>query len=138
MCAFYQLNSIMRRSFLLIFCLFCQASLSYAVVSDDKLIESVLLQAKTLQLAEDETWFALLHYKRESLSWRFVSQVDDERFFLHPHGNTDAAAELDANITAFFRETESGHAQCLFPARWWWLKQRLALSDAASGQSHLN
>jgi hypothetical protein len=129
MCAFYQLNSIMRRSFLLIFCLFCQASLSYAVVSDDKLIESALLQAKTLQLAEDETWFALLHYKRESLSLRFVSQVDDERFFLHHQGNTDAAAELGANIRAFFRATEPGHAQCLFPARWWWLKQRLELSD---------
>ena len=45
MCAFYQLNSIMRCSFLLILGLFCQVSPSYAVASDDKLIESLLLQA---------------------------------------------------------------------------------------------
>lgn len=83
----------------------------------------MLLQAETLQLAEDETWFALLHYKRETLLRRFISQADDARFFLAENGNTDAAAELNANIKAFFRSAESGHAQCLFPARWWWLKQ---------------
>ena len=35
----------MRCSFLLILALFCQVSPSYAVASDDKLIELVLLQA---------------------------------------------------------------------------------------------
>lgn len=129
MCAFYQLNSIMRRSFLLIFCLFYKVTASYAVTANDELIESVLLQAETLQLAEDETWFALLHYKRETVLRRFISQADDARFFLAENGNTDAAAELNANTKAFFRSAEYGYAQCLFPARWWWLKQRLTLSN---------
>ncbi len=129
MCAFYQLNSIMRRSFLLILYLFCKVTVSYAVAANDELVESVLLKAEELQLAEHETWFALLHYKHESIFWRFVSQADDERFFLDEKGNTDAAAELSANIKAFFKPAESGHAQCLFPARWWWLKQQLDLAS---------
>ena len=129
MCAFYQLNGIMRRSFLLILCLLCKVTSSYALAVNNELLESVLKQANEQQLAENETWFALLHYKRETLLRRFISQVDDEQFFLDEQGKTDANAELVANIKAFFSVAEPGHAQCLFPARWWWLKQQLALAD---------
>ena len=92
-------------------------------------ISVVLSQAEQLQLAEHEIWYALLHYKREILSQQFISQADDENFFLSENGKTDAHAELVADIKAFFRGPESRHAQCLFPARWWWLKQQLNISD---------
>lgn len=85
----------------------------------------VIERAIQLGLAQHETWLALLHYKRETVRRRFISQADDERFFLSDQGKYDAQAELKADITAFMRGPHSGHAQCLFPARWWWLKQQL-------------
>jgi len=129
MWAFYQLICMMRRSFLLILILFCRATGSYAAVPDDSVINTTLQQAEDLELAHHESWFALLHYKRETALRHFISQADDVRFFLDENGKTDAHAELVANIKAFFRESEKGHAQCLFPARWWWLKQQLNLPD---------
>jgi hypothetical protein len=146
MCAFYQLMSIMRRLLLLNFCLFflclfCQATFSDAAVPDGSLNQtaiestmlSVLQQAEDLKLAQHDIWFALLHYKRETVLSRFISQADDKRFFLDENGNSDASAELDASIKAFLSRPDSSlksvHAQCLFPARWWWLKQQLNLSN---------
>ena len=85
-----------------------------------------------------------MHYKHETLLPRFISQVDDERFFLDKMGKTNPSAELKADIKAFLdspkaasqseikaeteTEAESEHAQCVFPARWWWLKQQLNLA----------
>lgn len=100
-------------------------SVANASVMDESVVASVLRQAEEQQLSQHESWYALLHYKRETLLQHFVSQADDDRFFLHKNGRTDADAELRANIKAFFRGPQSGHAQCLFPARWWWLKQQL-------------
>jgi len=97
--------------------------------STDVVVASLLQQADQLQLAEHETWYALLHYKRESFFRGFVSQADDDDFFLAVEGKTDSKAELIADIKAFYHGPESKHAQCLFPARWWWLKQQLNISD---------
>jgi hypothetical protein len=95
----------------------------------DDSVASILQQAEQLQLAEHEIWYALLHYKRESFFRRFISQADDDAFFLADEGKTNAQAELIANIKAFYHGPQSSHAQCLFPARWWWIKQQLNLSD---------
>jgi hypothetical protein len=124
----------MRRPFLLNICLFWFFLLSavtpaHATVTKGDIVKTAQQQADELQLSQHETWFALLHYKRETVLRQFISQVDDERFFLDKSGKTDAEAELKANIKAFFKNPESGHAQCLFPARWWWLKQQLDLAD---------
>ncbi len=132
MSAFYQLIRFMRPRFIQpgILLLILFAVLSVGQAAENKItLESVQQQAEELQLAEHESWYALLHYKREMVLRRFISQVDDERFFLHKTGRTDAHAELLANIKAFFRGFETGHAQCLFPARWWWIKQQLNLPD---------
>jgi len=88
-----------------------------------------LKNAKRLNLSQHETWLALLHYKRETVFRNVISQVDDDKFFFHPEGKTDAKAELISSINAFFEGPQSGHAQCLFPARWWWLKQQVNLGD---------
>ncbi len=136
MCAFYQLIRFMRPAFiqsgfLLVLTFLATLSVCHAKAPDEVTVEFAQQMAEALQLAEHETWYALLHYKRETALRRFVSQVDDDRFFLHKDGRTDAHAELLANIHAFFRGPESRHAQCLFPARWWWLKQQLNLADEA-------
>ncbi len=132
MCAFYQLIDNMRprfKQYLLVLLACFSANASYAGIADNKLVASALSQAENLQLAEHEVWLALLHYKRETISRRFISQADDERFFLDKNGNTDPHAELLTNIRILLRAPEAGHAQCLFPARWWWLKRQLALPD---------
>ena len=139
MSAFYQLMNNMRPRFrhrltqywlLLLLCLVCAIKGAMAGVSDVDLVRSkAIKQAEELQLAQHDIWLALLHYKRETMSGRFISQADDDNFFLDKDGKTDPHAELVADITAFFRAGESGHAQCLFPARWSWLKQQLELSD---------
>lgn len=138
MCAFYQLISFMRLRFLprwllILLCVFSFFKTGDAAIVDESTIHSLIQpsiqQAEDLQLAQHETWLALLHYKRETVLRQFVSQVDDAAFFLDKNGKTDAHEELIADINAFLQPPGSGHAQCLFPARWWWLKQQLALSD---------
>ncbi len=89
-----------------------------------------LENAERLNLSQHETWLALLHHKRETVFRNVISQVDDDKFFFHPEGKSDAKAELISSINAFFKEPQSGHAQCLFPARWWWLKQQVNLGGA--------
>ncbi len=91
--------------------------------------EKALAEADSMQLAQRSQWLALLHFKNEVWTTRFLSQVDDARFFLSADGKTDARAELQADIRAFFQPSAKGHAQCLFPARWFWLKQQLDLPD---------
>ncbi len=110
-------------------CFFFSVKIVYATSSNDDVLQLSISQIEQLQLAEDETWLALLHYKRETIFRGFLSQADDERFFIAATGKTDPHAELVADIAAFLQVPQSGHAQCLFPARWWWLKQRLSLAD---------
>lgn len=109
--------------------LFSVMTFAHAAIDDEAMVKTALQQALELQLAQHETWLALLHYKSETVLQRFISQADDERFFLSETGQTDAAAELEADIKGFFEKQKPGHAQCLFPARWFWLKQQLNLSD---------
>ena len=138
--AFYQFMSTMRVSFSGLFLLYFiiqPALLQAAEMSSEKVSnvtssngfvlakQTMLERAEKLALSQHETWLALLHYKRETVSRDVISQADDKKFFLHPNGKHDAKAELVANIHAFFKPSQSGHAQCLFPARWWWLKQQL-------------
>lgn len=92
--------------------------------------DSWLSESEQRALARQPQWLALLHYKDEVWSTGFISQVDDERFFLSPHGKFDPAAELKADLAAFIKPAAPGHAQCLFPARWYWLKQQLSIDNA--------
>ncbi len=92
------------------------------------LVEDYVEQAKQAQLGQHPAWLALLHYKKEALTGRFISQADDDLFFRSAQGKTDPQAELEADIRAFFMPSGAGHAQCFLPARWHWLKQQLGVS----------
>ncbi len=102
-----------------------------AVESRQSRLQHALAEASRLQLAAHPGWLALLHYKTETISRRIVSQADDDAFFLSADGKWDAAAELSADLRAFYQPGPKSrdHAQCLFPARWHWLKQQIGLSD---------
>jgi len=93
-------------------------------------IDDLILQSQKLGLAQAPEWLALLHYKKEPLLRRTLSQADDEDFFLASDGKTNPLSELKADVHAFFAASGPGHAQCLFPARWHWLKQQLDLSSS--------
>jgi hypothetical protein len=113
----------MRLVFLVFFFVFnTQAAIAGSV-------DDFIREATELQLAQHPIWLALLHYKREVLSNRVISQADDDRFFLSESGKTQPQAELEADIKAFLKPAERGHKQCSFPARWFWLKQQLGLSS---------
>jgi hypothetical protein len=102
--------------------------------------EELLARARSEAIARERGWLTLLHYKRG---------VSDARgdFFLSPKGSRDPEAELEADLLAFFEpslaaeggETSGGdapkwsitqHPQCRYPARFFYLKQRLRIDPS--------
>ena len=59
------------------------------------------------------------------------SEIDDKAFFLSPHGDIDAKAELEATVKALVNETvfDDNSTACRFPARKWWLAKELGMKD---------
>ena len=102
-------------------------ALPVLAAADD--IESLQQAASEARLAERSQWLALLHYRHEALGDDLVSQADDARFFISPVGDEDPAAELKAALSAFLKAPAPGHAQCLFPARWAWLRSELNIDE---------
>lgn len=87
-------------------------------------------RARQLELAGERKWLRLLHAKAAGKGWR--SEADGAQFFLAPDGRTNPAAELEADLAAFFAPApaKGQHPQCRFPARYHWLKQKLAFDPA--------
>lgn len=107
----------MRQIFIAFIALF---SLS-AFANADKL-ETGHLQA----LAQSAEWRALLHYHKQGNGWQ--SQADDPKFFNAAEGVNQPLLELKATLKALSQTVDgdvSQHAQCLFPARYAWLKEQL-------------
>jgi len=98
-------------------------------------LQEVLAAATAQGLARTRTWQVLGHYRRTWLGgWK--SEADGNDFFLAGvAGKKDPVAELDATIRAFFSPAKAGdpmtvegqHPQCVFPARWAWLKATLSI-----------
>ncbi|HAH08165.1 MAG TPA: hypothetical protein DCM05_16845 [Elusimicrobia bacterium] len=90
--------------------------------------DDLLERARGLRLWEDPYWTRLLHYELSFTGPRGGSTSPD--FFLSPKGRRDPRAELEADLAAFFApdtgDPEVQHAQCIFPERYAWLKERLA------------
>src|SRR5262249_43305475 len=85
--------------------------------------------ARAQHLSEAPEWRALLHYDRDHLGSGFTSEAVTPAFFLAKDGRHDPAAELDAPLAAFFAppppDDPDDSAQCLFIARYQWLKSEL-------------
>jgi Domain of unknown function (DUF4105) len=82
--------------------------------------------AELKALAEHPTWLKLGHYRPDGSGWR--SAIHDSSFFLDGSGSVDPHAELAASLSAFASAEGAGtdgHAQCRYPARWTWLRERL-------------
>ncbi len=80
------------------------------------------------KLAYDKTWLRLLHYEKETMK----SDILDSDFFLSPQGNSDPASELQAliqNYSTQWSDNPNSDPRCRFPARYYWLSQKLHLPD---------
>lgn len=111
-------------------------------------LKNALAKADSLKLANHTTWRRLLHYPDNPYTFTHSSkaflnlsntptnnqnhsQIKDNSFFVDKNGNTDPHAELVAMLTELFNENAqtTNSVQCRFPARTYWLKQMLAISD---------
>jgi hypothetical protein len=102
--------------------------------ADNPYLEELVDQARAKHLAQRPEWLNLLHYKPYPYRPGQRSLADDPGFFNAPDGKTDAEAELEATLAAFFsdvQETDTEqNPQCRFIARYHWLKDELHF-DAA-------
>jgi len=108
--------------------LLCCSNSTTAATAD--YLQDLVKQSGVMELAQRPEWRALLHYKDNLLFPGFTSEVDGAGFFNAPDGKTNPQAELAATLAAFFNppiaETdEVQHPQCMFVARYYWLKQEL-------------
>jgi len=86
-------------------------------------------KSRVLKLSESRAWLRLAHYDK------FLGNVRSEardktpgEFFVHPNGETDPQAELEASVTAILTDVSSPEpARCRFPAREIFLIQHLGL-----------
>jgi hypothetical protein len=88
-------------------------------------------RARAEGIAADPQWRALGYWQPDLAGSGATSLLDDPSFFFAANGKTDPEAELVATLTAFAAappdDDPERHAQCTRPARWQWLKQRLAI-----------
>lgn len=96
---------------------------SYTPAERDALVRL----ARERKLADHPYWHVLLHVRTRL--GRSVSRVDDPAFFLAPTGKHDLAAELHADLEAFFAAPPAtGPAPAdRFPARLDWLCAELGI-----------
>jgi len=99
-----------------------------AAAGDDSYLAELLEESRSLNLSDHPKWRALLHYEVYPLAGRVQSLIDDPNLFNDPQGKQSPQRELTATIAAFFvedGESEDDHPQCVFPARYRWLKETL-------------
>src|SRR5690606_39389464 len=92
-------------------------------------LEELIGRARADRLAEHRAWLDLGHYRPDLLGSGWTSLSDSPAFFAAPRGKSDPAAELEATLAAFFApppaDPDAAHPQCVYPARYRWLKARL-------------
>lgn len=102
---------------------------SLSVAADHPYLQELIQRARENRLPERPEWHALLHYQPRTLGLGVKSLVDAESFFAAPNGKIDPEAELDATLASFFSsfndDGDREHPQCVFMARYVWLKQEL-------------
>ncbi|MBO4520900.1 MAG: DUF4105 domain-containing protein [Alphaproteobacteria bacterium] len=100
----------------------------------EEYLESLRQNAESQKLAQDPQWRALMHFHNRWIIKE--STIDSDTFFLSAEGKKNPDKELQATLRAFFtpanlvkkiegKDREYNHPQCLFPARYTWLKNKL-------------
>lgn len=115
--------------------MFLGAAVAIADQNDQQgYLSDLITKAQAMNLSEKRYWHLLVHYKK-TLWGTYESQEDGPEFFNSPVGKTDPEAELIATLKNFFTSPDKvkpgqEHPQCVFPARYKWLKSRLHFDPA--------
>lgn len=115
--------------FIIFLCLLSLQGIAFADKHQQGLREA-LRTANQLKLYEKTTWLRLLHLKDVGRLTQ-NSDIISPTFFLSrrdSRSNINPKEELQATLVAFFLPVENkgdDHAQCRFPARFFWLKKQL-------------
>ncbi len=108
--------------------LFAGLVLPLAPLRADDYVEVLIAKTREERLGYSREWLKLGHY-RKSLFGVLRSEVDDPAFFNSPKGKVDPQSELEATLQAFFSDVPETdrrqNPQCLFVARYRWLKSKL-------------
>ncbi len=91
-------------------------------------LEYILNQAIKAKLFEKPSWLSLLHYRKNSFTNSWYSDIDGKNFFNSTNGHRKPREELLITIMAMhstYINDINNHAQCLFPARLSWLINNL-------------
>ncbi len=104
-----------------------------AAAQPNAVLTKLLNKADALKLAENDHWLRLLHFEKKRFSsWQSI--VDEPSFFLSSNGKLNARDELRATLAGFMDSQElppaGRSAQCKFPARFYWLNQKLDFANA--------
>ena len=113
------------------FLLFALAALPPLSSASNGTIAALQEKAIEQQLWRHQEWINLLLYDVKNKSKdKYLSQVDDERFFNAKDGKTNSKNELLATIAAFYRTDikDNEHPQCRFVARLEWLRKKLSIN----------
>jgi hypothetical protein len=113
----------------IVFCFLIWLSVTGAPLHGEAFSHLYSEKAENLGLPADEVWQRLLFYERHSLVRGPHGAIDDPQFYLAQDGKTNAAAELKATLIGFFEAQKTTeldlHALCRFPARRYYLEQKL-------------
>ncbi len=101
--------------------------------SDNTYLSELITQSKQLQLATKPEWLKLGHYVPNLIASGVHGLVESPAFYNAPNGKYNPEAELEATLASFFSDTEETgtqqNPQCLFIARYTWLKQQLSFDE---------
>ena len=81
----------------------------------------------SVSIAYSPEWLALVHYQSQK-GGAYKSTIDSTPFFLSEKGRMDPQAELEATINLFEKGDKT--KQCLFPARYLFLKKKSLISSS--------
>lgn len=113
---------------------------SPSLATEDTYLLELQAEVREKRLWEQRQWHVLMHYKQRMLKPGVKSQVDSESFFLAPDGKTNPQSELEATLASFFapyaETNEEHHPQCVFIARYHWMKQELNFDSKRLPQHH--
>jgi len=104
---------------------------------DPAYLAQVLNRVDSEKIFERTAWHRLLFIRKEWIGGP-KGMFDDPAFYLAgPAGKTDPRLEMIGSLKAFFApeimqvgKEQARHPQCVFPARWSWLKKNLNLDTA--------
>jgi len=120
----------MRWTGLLIFCAALVLPQTYAFgAPDTAYLADLTDKARRLHLADRPEWLKLVHYVPNLVEPGVHGLVDSPPFYNAPDGKNNPQSELEATLASFYSEIEETdkqqNPQCLFIARYTWLKEQL-------------